>query len=62
MNRQQTWIVKPQKQFKNFLNLNKEGQTIVMVTHEMEYANLTDRIVTLLDGKVVSDKIIKAKK
>ncbi len=38
-----------------FLELNKEGQTIVMVTHEPEYAALTDRIIMLDDGKVVSD-------
>jgi putative ABC transport system ATP-binding protein len=40
-----------------FLELNKEGQTIVMVTHEHEYALLTHRIIELRDGKVVSDMI-----
>ncbi len=40
----------------NFIALNKEGQTIVMVTHEVEYANMTDRIITLTDGKVASDQ------
>ncbi len=39
-----------------FLELNKEGQTIIMVTHEPEYAALTHRIIELSDGKVVSDK------
>jgi putative ABC transport system ATP-binding protein len=38
-----------------FLELNKEGQTIIMVTHEPEYAALADRIITLADGKIVSD-------
>lgn len=42
-----------------FIELNKEGQTIVMVTHEKEYANLTDRTVTLSDGVIVSDVINK---
>jgi putative ABC transport system ATP-binding protein len=42
-----------------FLDLNKEGQTIVMVTHEPEYADLTDRIITLADGKVVGDHMNK---
>jgi putative ABC transport system ATP-binding protein len=38
-----------------FLALHKQGQTIVMVTHEPEYAELTDRIVKLSDGVIVSD-------
>lgn len=38
-----------------FLELNKEGQTIVMVTHEPEYASLTHRIIELSDGKLISD-------
>lgn len=38
-----------------FLELNKEGQTIVMVTHEPEYSALAHRIIELHDGKVVSD-------
>jgi putative ABC transport system ATP-binding protein len=35
--------------------LHEEGQTIVMVTHEAEYANITDRIIELGDGNVISD-------
>lgn len=38
-----------------FLELNKEGQTIIMVTHEPEYAALTHRVIALADGKIVSD-------
>jgi putative ABC transport system ATP-binding protein len=37
-----------------FQKLNKEnGLTIVMVTHELEYGKLADRIVKLSDGLVV---------
>ena len=39
---------------KTFLELNKEGQTIVMVTHEPEYAALTHRTVVLAEG-VIAD-------
>lgn len=42
-----------------FLALNKEGQTIIMVTHEPEYAALAHRIITLADGKIVSDTLNK---
>jgi putative ABC transport system ATP-binding protein len=40
-----------------FLDLNKEGQTIVMVTHEVDYSRMGHRIITLADGKLVGDKI-----
>ena len=39
---------------KLFRQLNKEGQTIIMVTHEPEYAKLADRIVKIDDGKIIS--------
>lgn len=35
-----------------FLQLNKQGQTIVMVTHEPEYASAAGRIIRLSDGKL----------
>ncbi len=44
---------------KAFLELNKEGQTIVMVTHEPEYAKLADRTITMADGVMVSDVMNK---
>ena len=40
-----------------FLELHKEGQTIVMVTHEPEYAELTNRTVTLFDGLITGEKL-----
>ena len=39
-----------------FLDLHKEGQTIIMVTHEMEYAELAKRVVELKDGTIVRDR------
>lgn len=36
--------------------LHKAGQTIVMVTHEDEYAKYCDRIINMEDGKVTSEK------
>ena len=38
-----------------FLRLNQEGQTIVVITHEKEIANQTNRIITIKDGEVESD-------
>ncbi len=40
-----------------FLKLNQEGQTIVMVTHEPEYAQMAHRTIYLADGKIVEDKM-----
>jgi len=36
-----------------FQELHKQGQTIIMVTHEEEYGKLADRIVRLDDGRIV---------
>lgn len=38
-----------------FVKLNQEGQTIIMVTHEKEYAELAHRVITMADGNIVSD-------
>ena len=39
-----------------FLRIHKQGQTIVMVTHEEEYTHLTDRVITLTDGQINKTK------
>ena len=43
-----------------FLQLHKDGITVVMVTHEMDIAEQTQRIIRLLDGKVVTDERVKS--
>ena len=39
-----------------FRNLNGEGITVMLVTHEMDIANQTQRIIRLYDGKIISDE------
>ncbi len=46
--------------------LHSEGKTIILVTHDDKLSLYADRIITLIDGKLVSDvknkKITKNKK
>ncbi|KKT78901.1 MAG: ABC transporter ATP-binding permease protein [Parcubacteria group bacterium GW2011_GWF2_44_8b] len=42
-----------------FQEVHRQGQTIIMVTHEEEYSSLSERIILLDDGKVISDKKVK---
>jgi putative ABC transport system ATP-binding protein len=42
-----------------FQALNRDGVTIVMVTHEPEIACHTNRIVTFKDGEIISDEAVK---
>ncbi len=39
-----------------FKKLNKEGHTIVMITHELNIAKFAKRVITLSDGKIVEDR------
>ncbi len=39
-----------------FDQLHREGQTLILVTHEEDVAGLGDRTVELLDGKIIRDR------
>jgi len=41
-----------------FQKLNEQGITIVMVTHELDVARYTKRMVILRDGKIVTDEAV----
>jgi len=42
-----------------FCRLNQEGITVVLVTHEPDVASKAQRIVRLLDGKIIEDKKVE---
>ena len=45
-----------------FIELNeKKSMTIVQVTHEEEIAEYGSRIIRLVDGQIVSDKVVEGK-
>ena len=33
--------------------LNKEGKTIIMVTHDLEYLSFANRAISMFDGKII---------
>jgi putative ABC transport system ATP-binding protein len=41
-----------------FKELNKQGQTIILITHEEDIANQSSRIITIKDGLIETDKKI----
>lgn len=42
--------------------LNREGKTLIVVTHEKEIAEHAKRIITMRDGCIISDKLAGARK
>lgn len=43
-------------------DLNQKGKTVVIVTHETEVAVYAKRVITMRDGKIISDKYNGAKR
>ncbi len=39
-------------------DLNKEGKTIILVTHEQDTADHAKRIIKLRDGQIISDEVV----
>lgn len=44
-----------------FQNLNNEGTTVIMVTHEADIALYSKRVVRFRDGEIISDEIVKSR-
>jgi putative ABC transport system ATP-binding protein len=42
-----------------FGELHQEGITVILVTHETDVATQTQRIIRLLDGRIISDEKVK---
>ena len=42
-----------------FQDLNEEGKTIVLITHEHDIAEYARRVVAFRDGRLVSDEVVK---
>ena len=39
-----------------FTSLHKQGQTIIVITHEIQVANQAERIISIKDGKIFEDQ------
>jgi putative ABC transport system ATP-binding protein len=42
-----------------FKNLNEQGRTIVLITHEMEVALHTRRVIHIRDGEILKDEVLR---
>ena len=42
-----------------FQNLNSDGKTLILITHDQEIAEHANRIIRIVDGKIENDEICK---
>lgn len=42
-----------------FVKLHSEGKTIIIVTHDKNIASYADRLITILDGTILKDEVLK---
>ena len=45
--------------FDLFSELNRNGQTILIVTHDIELSKKVNRVVAIRDGKISSERVLK---
>lgn len=38
--------------------INNQGKTVVLVTHDINIASNTNRIINICDGKIISDEMV----
>lgn len=42
-----------------FTKLHSEGKTIILVTHDRKVADYANRLITILDGKILKDEVLR---
>ena len=47
---------------KLFTELNRRGQTVIVVTHDRDTAAYAGRVLTCKDGRIVSDEVLRARR
>ena len=52
------WNILDKESGLNILNilkdLNNQGKTVIMITHNQEHANMFKKVIELVDGKIVN--------